>query len=193
MPDTINWPKLTTPPRRRRGGLIFLIAIIAVIVLGSRTALSYWVDLLWFKSLGYGDVFWKARGLQWGIFAAFAALTCLILFGIFSALKRAHRDDLPSDHTVFIAGQEVKLSLKPVLRIISIGGSLIVAVITGGAMAAQWQTLALWWYAPQTIFGPAKMRQQSNFPAISFGGNSACIARHISSASLSRLFSTMAP
>ena len=150
MPDTINWPKLTTPPRRRRGGLIFLIVIIAVIVLGSRTALSYWVDLLWFKSLGYGDVFWKARGLQWGIFAAFAALTFLILFGIFSALKRAHRDDLPSDHTVFIAGQEVKLSLKPVLRIISIGGSLIVAVITGGAMAAQWQTLALWWYAPQT-------------------------------------------
>jgi uncharacterized membrane protein (UPF0182 family) len=150
LPDTINWPKLTTPPRRRRGGLIFLIAIIAVIVLGSRTALSYWVDLLWFKSLGYGDVFWKARGLQWGIFAAFAALTFLILFGIFSALKRAHRDDLPSDHTVFIAGQEVKLSLKPVLRIISIGGSLIVAVITGGTMAAQWQTLALWWYAPQT-------------------------------------------
>ena len=150
MPDTINWPKLTTPPRRRRGGLIFLIAIIAVIVLGSRTALSYWVDLLWFKSLGYGDVFWKARGLQWGIFAGFAALTFLILFGVFSALKRAHRDDLPSDHTVFIAGQEVKLSLKPVLRIISIGGSLIVAVITGGAMAAQWQTLALWWYAPQT-------------------------------------------
>ena len=150
MPDTINWPKLTTSPRRRHGGLIFLIAVIAVIVLGSRTALSYWVDLLWFESLGYSDVFWKARGLQWGIFTAFAALTFLILFGIFSALKRVHRDDLPSDHTVFIAGQEVRLSLKPVLRIISIGGSLIIAVITGGTMAAQWQTLALWWYAPQT-------------------------------------------
>ena len=155
MPDTINWPKLTTPPRRRRGGLIFLFIVIAVIVLGSRTALSYWVDLLWFKSLGYEDVFWKARGLQWGIFAGFAALTFLILFGVFSALKRAHRDDLPSDHTVFIAGQEVKLSLKPVLRIISIGGSLIIAFITGGTMAAQWQTLALWWYAPQSAGGSA--------------------------------------
>jgi hypothetical protein len=83
LPDTINWPKLTTSPRRRHGGLIFLIAVIAVIVLGSRTALSYWVDLLWFESLGYSDVFWKARGLQWGIFTAFAALTFLILFGIF--------------------------------------------------------------------------------------------------------------
>ena len=35
------------------------------------------------------------------------------------------------------------------LRIVSIGGSLVIAFITGGAMAAEWQTLALWWYAPQ--------------------------------------------
>ena len=153
MPETINWPKLTTPPRRRRGGLIFLIAVVAIIVLGGRTALSYWVELLWFKSLGYGDVFWQSRVLQWGIFAGFAVLTFVILFGIFSAFQQAHRGDLPSDHTVFIAGQEVKLSLKPVLRLISIGGSLIIGLISGGTMAAQWQTLALWWYAPRAAGG----------------------------------------
>ena len=148
MPDTINWPKLTTPQRRSRRGLVFLIIVIAVIVLGGRTTLSYWVDLLWFNSLGYGDVFWKSRELQWGIFAAFFALTFLILFGTFSALKQAHLDDLPSDHTLVVAGQEVKLSLKPVLRIFSIGGSLVIALLTGGAMAAEWQTVALRWYAP---------------------------------------------
>jgi uncharacterized membrane protein (UPF0182 family) len=149
MPETINWPKLTSPQRRSRRGLLFLIAVVAVLLLGSRTALSYWVDLLWFKSLGYGDVFWKARGLEWGIFAAFFALTFFILLGIFSAFKRAHAEDLPSDHTLVIAGQEVNLSLKPVLRIVSIGSSLVIALLTGGAMAAQWQTLALWWYAPR--------------------------------------------
>ncbi|MGD0292635.1 MAG: UPF0182 family protein [Terracidiphilus sp.] len=149
MPETINWPKSTSPRRRSRRGLLFLIAVVAVLLLGGRTALSYWVDLLWFKSLGYGDVFWKARGLEWGIFAAFFALTFLILLGIFSALKRAHAGDLPSDHTLIIAGQEVNLSLKPVLRIVSIGGSLVIAILTGGAMAAEWQTLALWWYAPR--------------------------------------------
>ena len=149
MPETINWPKLTSPPRRSRRGLLILIAVVAVVVLGSRTALTYWVDLLWFKSLGYGDVFWKARGLEWGIFAAFFALTFLILLGTFSALKLAHADDLPSDHTLVIGGQEVNLSLKPVLRIVSIGGSLVIAILSGGAMAAQWQTLALWWYAPR--------------------------------------------
>src|ERR1035441_1675878 len=119
MPETINWPKLTSPPRRSRRGLLFLIAVVAVLVLGGRTALSYWVDLLWFKSLGYSDVFWKARGLECGIFAAFFALTFLIVYGTFSALKQAHLDDLPSDHTIIIAGQEVKLSLEPVLRVVS--------------------------------------------------------------------------
>jgi hypothetical protein len=150
MPETINWPKLQSPPRHRRRGLLFLIAVVAVLVLSARTVLSYWVDLLWFKSLGYGDVFWKARGLEWGVFAGFFALTFLILIGTYSALKRAHRDDMPSDHTLIIAGQQVKLSLKPVLRVLSIGGSLAIAVLTGGAMAAQWQTLALWWFAPRS-------------------------------------------
>jgi hypothetical protein len=153
MPETINWPKLTSPRRRSRRGLLIFIAVVAVVVLGSRTALSYWVDLLWFKSLGYGDVFWKSRGLEWGIFAAFFALTFILLLGTFSALKRAHADDLPSDHTLIIAGQEVNLSLKPVLAIVSIGGSLVIAILSGGAMAAQWQTLALWWYAPRGVGG----------------------------------------
>jgi uncharacterized membrane protein (UPF0182 family) len=161
MPETINWPKLTSPQRRSRRGLLFLIIVLAALLLGSRTVLSYWVDLLWFNSLGYGDVFWKARGLEWGIFAGFFVLTFLIVLGAFSALKHAHAGDLPSDHTLIIAGQEVNLSLKPVLRIVSIGGSLVIAILSGGAMAAQWQTLALWWYAPRgasTIADPIFQR-----------------------------------
>jgi uncharacterized membrane protein (UPF0182 family) len=133
--------------------LLFLVAIIAVVLLFWRTAISYWVDLLWFRSLGYEGVFWKARGLEWGIFAGFFAATFLILIGIFSALRHAHDDDLPSDHTIYLGGQPITLSLKPVLRIISIGGSLAVALLAGGTMAAEWETLALWWYVPRGAGG----------------------------------------
>jgi hypothetical protein len=133
--------------------LLIFIAIVAVIVLCGRTALSYWVDLLWFQSLGYGEVFWKARALEWSIFAGFFALTFLILLGTFFALKRAHQEDLPADHTLFIGDQPVNISLRPVLRVVSIGGSLAIALVSGGAMAAQWQTLALWWYAPRDAGG----------------------------------------
>jgi len=120
-----------------------------MVVLFGRTALSFWVDLLWFKSLGYESVWWKARGMEWGIFAGFAVATFLILFGTFSWLKRAHRDDLPNDHTVFIGGRPVNLSIEPVLRVVGVGGSVVIALLTGAAMGAQWQTLALWWYAPK--------------------------------------------
>ena len=51
------------------------MAIVAVVLFGSRTALSYFVEALWFRSLGYGEVFAKSLGLQWGIFFGFAAIT----------------------------------------------------------------------------------------------------------------------
>jgi len=72
------------PPRRRRFFLLILGAL-AAIVLGGRAALSYYVDVLWFESLGYRDVFWKTLGLQLGEFSRlFAAATFLILYGIVS-------------------------------------------------------------------------------------------------------------
>ena len=153
MPESIDWPLPAKSARPRRRVLLFVLAIFAVIVFGSRTALSYWVDLLWFRSLGYAPVFWKARGLEWGIFAAFAVVTFLFLFGVFSAFRRAHADDLPEHHTIFVAGNEVKLPVAQVLRWVALAISVIIALATGAAMQAQWSTLALFWYAPQAAAG----------------------------------------
>jgi hypothetical protein len=151
MPDSIDWP-LPHPPRRRRRFLVIL-AVLAVIVFGGRTALSYCVDLLWFRSLGYGAVFSKTLTLQWSIFAAFAAATFLILYGSFSALKRAHLPDLPSSHTIFFGGQPMRLPVEPVLRLIAFGVSLAIAAVTGAGMMEEWPTLALFWYAPRATGG----------------------------------------
>jgi len=45
----------------------------------------------------------------------------------FTALKRAHRDDLPTTHTVILAGQSVDLPVATVLRVVAIVGSLLIA------------------------------------------------------------------
>src|SRR5438309_5770666 len=140
------------PPRRRRF-LFLIVVVLAVIVIGGRTVLSYYVDVLWFESLGYGDVFWKTLGLQWGIFAAFAAATFLILYGSFLALKRAHLPNLPSGHTILIGGQPLKLPVDPVLHLIALGLSLAIAVATGAGMMVEWPTIALFRYAPQSAGG----------------------------------------
>jgi len=148
--ESIDWPQKPQPPRPRRRTLLFLLAILAVIFFGSRTAVSYWVDLLWFRSLGYGEIFWKTRGLEWGVFIAFAVVTFLVLFGTFSVLKHAHSADLPNEHTIFIAGNAVNLPVGPALRLIAIGISTVIALATAAAMEAQWSTLALFWYAPHS-------------------------------------------
>src|SRR5258707_12410930 len=107
MPESIDWPRMH-PPRRRRRFLLLILAVLAVILFGGRTALSYYVDGLWFEAVGYRDVFWKTLSLQWGIFAAFAAATLLILHGSFLALRRAHLPDLTAVQPIFFRGLPLK-------------------------------------------------------------------------------------
>jgi len=152
MPQSVDWPRVgRSQPRRRPFVLIFVV--LAVIFFGGRTALSYYVDVLWFRSLGYGDVFWKTVNLHWEVFTAFTAATFLILYGSFLSLKRAHVPELPDGHTIIIGGQRLKLPVEPVLRLIALGISLLVAAVAGAAMMAEWPTLALFWYAPHITTG----------------------------------------
>jgi uncharacterized membrane protein (UPF0182 family) len=135
------------PPRRRRG-FFLVLGLLAAIVIGGRAGLSYYVDALWFGSLGYGEVFRKTLGFQWTTFAAFAAATFAVLFGSFLALKRAHAADLPASRTILVGGQAVTLPFGSILRVIAIGVSLVVALGTGTSMMAEWPTFARFWYAP---------------------------------------------
>src|SRR5467141_2729331 len=152
MQEFVELPR-THSPRRRSGFFLLMLAVLAVLLLGGRIALSYYVDVLWFESLGYRDVFWKTLGLQWGIFTAFAAATFLILYGSFLALKRAHLRDLPSGHTILIGGQPLKLPVEPVLRLVALGLALVIAVATGAGMMLEWPTIALFRYARHTASG----------------------------------------
>ncbi|MEA2540777.1 MAG: uncharacterized protein QOH35_2143 [Acidobacteriaceae bacterium] len=149
MPTSIDWP-LKNPPRRRRR-FFFLLAVLAVIFFSFRTAVSYFVDLLWFRSLNYGAVFTKTLVLEWGVFAAFVTATFLILFASFAVLKRTHLPDLPSSHTVFVGGHPVRLPVDPVMRLLGFGGSAIIALVTGAGMMGEWPAVALFWYAPATM------------------------------------------
>jgi uncharacterized membrane protein (UPF0182 family) len=148
-PHSLHWPQQAKTSKPRRHGILILIAVIAAVLFIARIALSYWVDLLWFRSLGYGEVFWKTQCLQWSIFAGFTLATFLILYGAFSALKQAHLADLPNSHTLLIGGQTVNISVRPVLNVVAIIAAVIIALVTGATMMSDWPTLALCYYAPR--------------------------------------------
>src|SRR6185369_3376389 len=111
----VDWPPPRRPPRNR-GGLAIL-AVLAVVLLSARTALSYYVESLWFDALGYVDVFWKTLNIQAGVFGTFAALTFLVLYGSYFALKPARLGEL-TGVPILINGQPIKLPVEPVLRLI---------------------------------------------------------------------------
>jgi uncharacterized protein len=150
MPDIIDWQQ---PPRRHRRLFFLLLAILVAVIFSSRTALSYYVDSLWFASLGYGDVFRKTLTLQWAVFAAFFAVTFLFLYGWFLALRRAYQSDLPDDYRIVIGGQPLQLPVARILRQLGLGASLVVTVVTATSVMMEWPTFALYWYAARATGG----------------------------------------
>ncbi len=137
----------------RRPLLIFAGVFLAGLIFSSGSLLSSWVDLLWFDSLGYGEVYWRMMGLQAGIFAGVALMTFAILLLAFATLLRMHRTDLPRSQAIQLSGQTFHLSVEPVLRILSLVTSILVALFSGVTLMADWPALALFRYAQRTAEG----------------------------------------
>jgi uncharacterized protein len=149
LPESIDWPPQKRLPKLPRGRFLIVIALVVLLLFSSRTTLSYYVQLLWFGSLGYEDVFRKTLTMQWEVFAAFSAATFVILYGWFLILRRAYQADLLSGSVIFIGGHPLKLPVERILRLIIMAISLLIAVTTGAGMMAEWPTFALYRYAPQ--------------------------------------------
>ncbi|MFN7917703.1 MAG: UPF0182 family protein [Vicinamibacterales bacterium] len=151
---TIDWQPSREP---RRSGRFFLIAAAALVLFGGGTALTYYVDSLWFDSLGFGEVFWRTLRLQGTIFSVFTGATFFLLYAAYFALRPA-QFDLTSG-PILINGQPLRLPVEPVLRLIALVAAAFLAVVTGLGMAGQWTTFSLYWHqvpatgAGDPIFG----------------------------------------
>jgi uncharacterized membrane protein (UPF0182 family) len=159
--DSIEFP----PPRRgrRRFGLL-LVAFVIALFLGAGTALSFYVDALWFESLGYRDVFWKMLNVQTTVFTLAGVSTFVALYGAFRMLKPPKFGELGTDGFLIINNRPVKLPVGPVLSLAAILISTLVALGTAAAMMSQWSTLALWWYG-----GDAALSAAARVPDPIFG------------------------
>jgi uncharacterized membrane protein (UPF0182 family) len=146
--DIIDMPSRDMPPRppRRRRPLLWLAIIAAAVLLSGGTFLSWYVESIWFASLGYGEVFWKTVGFEGAVFSAFAAATLAVLFGGFLALEPPHFKRGGSGTFIVVNGRQVHLPVGRVLRGLALAGSALIALVTASGMASAWPTFALWWY-----------------------------------------------
>ncbi|KAA6455727.1 UPF0182 family protein [Acidobacteria bacterium AB60] len=154
MHETILLPSRSGMRPRHRRLWFFFFLIIVVLLFSARTAVSYYVETLWFRSLGYGDVFWKTITLSWGVFAAFALLTFLLLYGWFRLLLRVAAPDLRTASTMVIGRRVINLPVEAAMRIGGMLLALLVALGAGAAMKGEWLRFALYWFRPSAS-GPA--------------------------------------
>ncbi len=152
MQTTID-PAVPPEWRRRRRKLVLIAVLLVVVFILGRIALANWVDLLWFRSLSYASVFWTTIWLQVIVFAVAAVVTFAVLYVAFWGIRRSHQGNLPTAHAIIIGGQPVRFSVEPALRFISLGVSIVFALIAGTTMLAEWPVFGLFWYAPHTTGG----------------------------------------
>ena len=134
---------------RRRTVRLTLLVVLGVVLLGAGTAVSYYVDALWFESLGLASVFWTRLRLEAATFAAFALVTFVVVYGVFRVLKPDRLDDVIAG-TLLVNRRPMRLPVDRFLNLIGLGSSLALAVIISSSMAARWMTLALYWRAPRS-------------------------------------------
>ena len=139
--STTDWTP-SRPPRRRGRALLLVLA--ALVLFGGGTTLSYYVDSLWFESLGFADIFWKTLRIQSTVFSIFTLGTFVMLYAAYAALKPAQLD--LTSGPILINGQPLRLPVEPVLRMIALIASAFLAVVTGLGMMAEWNTFALYWH-----------------------------------------------
>ncbi len=151
--ETILLPSHTHRPQHSRRLLILFIALVAILLFSGRTAISYFVESLWFGSLAYGGVFWKALSLQWTVFAVFAVATFLVLFGWFLILMRVCRPDLLNASTIVIGNRTLNLPLEGAMRMGALLLAALIALATGASMMADWPRFALCWFQPRPAGG----------------------------------------
>ncbi|HXS77322.1 MAG TPA: UPF0182 family protein [Terracidiphilus sp.] len=139
---------------RHRRTILIVFILFFVLLFSTRTIISYYVDSLWFASLGYASVFWRTLSYEWMSFGLSFVATFGVLYAWFSALRHGCREELASAGTVRFGNQSYELPLDPVLRIAGLVGSLLIALIAGAAFMNEWTSFALYFMAPSNPVQP---------------------------------------
>ena len=151
--ERVVYPIREEPPVKRRGAILWIALAVLVILFSARTTISYYVDSLWFSSLGYSDVFWRTLEFKWIAFALPFVLTFLVLYGWFAVLRRGCRDELRTAGTIVLGNRTFELPVDRVLGVGAVVASAFIALLTGVSFMNEWARFVLYWFAGSSTSG----------------------------------------
>ncbi|UWZ85379.1 UPF0182 family membrane protein [Occallatibacter riparius] len=148
MHDTVIYPTDSGHQNRRGVAWIVLAFVVVVLLFSFRTLVSYYVENLWFGSLGYASVFWTSLRLEWTAFAVFAIATFAVLYGWCRILLHATERDVLAAGTLRFGDRIIHLPLERVLGWGALVLSALISLGAGGGMMSDWPKFALYLHRP---------------------------------------------
>lgn len=127
---------------RRRWWLVLAALIILVLLFATRVA-TFYTDVLWFDSVGFGAVFWTLLSTQVGIAVAAGLLMAVLLGGnLLLARRLAPPYRIPSAQEEGIERyrQVIEPFARPLVLLVALG----IGILSGVSVAPEWETVLLW-------------------------------------------------
>jgi uncharacterized membrane protein (UPF0182 family) len=134
---------------RQRWWLVLGVVVILLLALSTRLA-TFYTDVLWFRSIGFDQVFWALLTTQFGLaIVAGLILTVLLAGNLMLARRLAPRYRIPSSAEESV--ERYRQLIEPIARPLLITVSAVVGVLSGLSVAPEWPRYVMW--ANATAFG----------------------------------------
>lgn len=135
--------------RRWLFGAIAVVVFVGILLSGLS---GFYVDLLWFREVGFAGAFWSVYWSKVVLGVIFGVLFFLLLAANLFIARRftpRFRPFSPEQEVI----ERYRMAFEPYARPIILAFSAVIALFVGIAAAAQWQTFLLWKSAGSIAFG----------------------------------------
>ncbi|MDE2386264.1 MAG: UPF0182 family protein [Actinomycetales bacterium] len=133
----------TLNPRKRLGPVRLSLLILAAIAIVIFSGAGFYTDVLWFKQLGYDQVFTTGVVAQTTVFALAGLTYGLLIWGsLFVAYKsRPIYSRMPDSNDFFAPYREFVDALRRLALIVL---PIVIGLLAGASAAPQWPTVLAW-------------------------------------------------
>ncbi len=143
--------RVVIPERRRRWALVLAGALVVALVALSVLS-SFYVELLWFREVGFAGVFWRVLWTKVGLGLSFGLVFFALLYANLVVVRW-----LTPRYRVLTREEEVieryRVAFEPYLWWAIPALSALLALFVGFGAAPQWQTFLLWRNSSGIRFG----------------------------------------
>jgi len=124
------------------------LTLLVLLLIAALQSISFYVESLWYGSLGFGSVYWYRLRTQSLVFLATAAITTVVLWALFRLVSPPSR---PTRRPILQLGQDA-IVMPSMEALKSIAGlvAIVVGIFAGLSFASDWNTFALFFNQAQS-------------------------------------------